>query len=142
MVVGGYCNESFVLGAWGEGPICGSRVVPDDLGAHFGLFLHFTSGCSSGGVIFPRCVGDLLNCNFVVNDGFRVLHGPWGLERGRATILGSRVVRDDLRRLAAVEAPARGLGILSNFRMLVPWVGEERSVAMSGNVNSPFKKIN
>ena len=78
-------------------------------------------------------------CNFIINDKFRVLHSPWGLKQGKTTIFGSQEVRDVLRQLAAIETPGKGLRILSNFRILVPYMGEEKNVTMSKNVKSPFK---
>ena len=83
------------------------------------FFLHFTSCCNNKSIIFPRYERDLLNCNFIIIDKFRVLHSPWGLKQGKTTILGSQDVQDVLRQLAA-ETPARGLRILGNFRILVP----------------------
>jgi hypothetical protein len=38
-----------------------------------------------------------------------------------------------MRQLAAFETPARGLRILSNFRILVPYEGEEKNITISKN---------
>ena len=48
---------------------------------------------------------------------------PLGLKQRKTTIFGSQDVRDVLTQLAAIKTPARGLRILSNFRILVPQVG-------------------
>ena len=59
-----------------------------------------------------------------------------GVKTGENHIFGSHHVRDAMRQLAAIETLARGLRILSNFRM------EEKNITISKNVNSPFKERN
>jgi hypothetical protein len=46
-----------------------------------------------------------------------------------------------MRQLAAFETPAMGLRILSNFRIFVPYEGEEKNITISKNVNLRKKSI-
>ena len=105
-----------------------SHLGRDEMRQNFGLFYnsHLTVTVK---VFFSSHMRDLFNYNFIIIDKFPVLYGPWGLKQRKT----------EMRQLATFKTPARGLRILSNIRILVPKVGEEKKHVYIKNVNSPFK---
>ena len=105
-----------------------SHLGRDEMRQNFSLFYnsHLTVTVK---VFFSSHMRDLFNYNFIIIDKFPVLYGPWGLKQRKT----------EMRQLATFKTPARGLRILSNIRILVPKVGEEKKHVYTKNMNSPFK---
>ena len=115
-----------------------SHLGRDEMRQNFSLFYnsHLTVTVK---VFFSSHMRDLFNYNFIIIDKFPVLYGPWGLKQRKTPIFCSHLGRAEMRQLATFKTPARGLRILSNIRILVPKVGEEKKHVYIKNVNSPFK---
>ena len=121
------CRKIF-LGGEGEGGVYGGK---ESRWGAFPTVLQSSDPFAKTKVnFFFENINDSLNYNFMGSETFSdfLFYAP------------SHLVRDE-GQLVTIKTPVRATQILSNSRMLVQQVGQEKNLTMSKNVNSPFNLI-